>query len=43
MIAGLVHERLATAQREIVSVSRRATIEVVRIKITDVGRMALEG
>jgi hypothetical protein len=43
MIAGLVSTGLATAQREIVTVSRRATIEVVRIKITDAGRMALEG
>ena len=42
MIAGLIHDGLATAQREIVAVSRRTTIEVVRIKIADAGRMALE-
>ena len=43
MIAGLVSTGLATAQREIVTVSRRTTIEVVRIRITDTGRMALGG
>jgi hypothetical protein len=43
MIARLVNEGLATAQREIVTVSRRATIEGVRIRITDAGRIALEG
>jgi hypothetical protein len=43
MIAGLVHEGLATAQREIVTVSQCGTIEVVRVRITDAGRMALEG
>jgi hypothetical protein len=43
MIAGLVSTGLATAQREIVTVSRRTTIEVVRIRITDAGRMALGG
>jgi hypothetical protein len=43
MIAGLVHEGLATVQREIVTVSGRTTIEVVRIRITDARRMALEG
>jgi hypothetical protein len=43
MIAGLVHKGLATAQREIVTASGRTTIEVVRIRITDAGRMALEG
>jgi hypothetical protein len=43
MIAGLVHEGLATAEREIVTVSGRTTIEVVRIRITDAGRMALKG
>jgi len=43
MIAGLVHEGLATAQREIVTVSRRTTIDVVRIRISDAGRMALQG
>jgi hypothetical protein len=43
MIAGLVHEGLATAHREIVTGSRRGTIEVVRIRITEAARMALEG
>ena len=43
MIAGLVHEGLATAQREIVTVSQGGTIEVVRVRITDAGRMVLEG
>jgi hypothetical protein len=42
MIAGLVYEGLATAPREIVTASRRTTVEVVRIKITNAGRMALE-
>ncbi len=43
MLAGLVHEGLATA---IVGESDNAhgkTIEVVRIMITDAGRRALEG
>jgi hypothetical protein len=43
MIAGLINEGLAVAQREIVTGSGRAVIEVVRIRITDAGRMALEG
>jgi hypothetical protein len=38
LIAGLLHEGLATVQREVVS-----SIEMVRIKITDVGRTALGG
>jgi hypothetical protein len=42
MIAGLVSTGLVTAQREIVTVSRRTTIEVVRIRITDAGRRAIE-
>jgi hypothetical protein len=42
MIAGLVLEDLATAQREI-TLSGLATIEVVRIRITDAERMALDG
>jgi hypothetical protein len=41
MIVGLVGTGLATAQREIVS--GRTTIELVRIRITDAGRRALEG
>jgi hypothetical protein len=40
-IAGLLHQGLATAKREIVA--GRTTIEVVRIRISDAGRMALEG
>jgi hypothetical protein len=40
MITRLVDTGLATAQREIVS--GRATIEVVRIRISDAGRRALE-
>lgn len=42
MIAGLVDEGLATARREIIAASDRTTIEVVRIKISDAGRLALE-
>jgi hypothetical protein len=42
IIAGLVHEGFAMAQREIVAASKRTTIEVVRIKITVAGRVALE-
>jgi hypothetical protein len=38
LIAGLLREGLATVQREVVS-----SIEMARIKITDVGRAALEG
>jgi hypothetical protein len=37
MIAGLVHEGLAMVRREVVT-----GIEVVRFRITDAGRMALE-
>jgi hypothetical protein len=40
MIAGLVHEGLATEGPEIVS--GRTTIEVVRIRISDAGRRAIE-
>jgi hypothetical protein len=43
MIAGLIDEGLATAQREIIAASDRTTIEVSRIKISDAGRLALEG
>jgi hypothetical protein len=43
MIAGLVNEALATAQREIMAASDGTTIEVARIKISDAGRLALEG
>jgi hypothetical protein len=43
MIAGLIDEGLATAEREVVTGSGCAVIEVVRIRITDAGRMALHG
>ena len=43
MIAGLVEAGLATAQREILAASDRTTIDVVRIRISDAGRRALEG
>ena len=43
MIAGLVDEGLATAQRETMAASDRTTIEVARVKISDAGRAALEG
>jgi hypothetical protein len=36
-IAGLVHEGLTTAEREVVTGPGRAVIEVVRIRITDRG------
>jgi hypothetical protein len=43
MIAGLVDEGLATVQREIVTAPGRTTTEVVRIRISDAGRKALQG
>jgi hypothetical protein len=43
MIAGVVDKGLAEARREIVRSPGRAVIEVVRIRITDAGRMALDG
>jgi hypothetical protein len=43
MIAGLVDEGLATVQGEVVMGPSRAVIKVVRVRITDPGRMALEG
>jgi hypothetical protein len=43
MIAGLVHEGLATTAREVVTAPGRAVTEVARIRITDAGRRALEG
>ena len=42
MIAGLVEAGLVTAQREVVTGSGRTTIEVVRIRISDAGRRAIE-
>ena len=42
MLAQLVVAGLATAQRQAVKVSGE-TMEVVRFRITDVGRKALEG
>jgi hypothetical protein len=41
MITGLVHEGLATGNREIVA--SRTTIEMIRIRISDAGQTALEG
>jgi hypothetical protein len=41
MIAGLVDEGLATAEREVVTSPGRRVIEVVRIRITDAGRTVL--
>ncbi len=43
MIAGLVHEGLAMARREVATGPSRTIIEVVRIMITDAGRRAFEG
>ena len=42
MIAALVKEGLATAHRETMRMGRRK-IQVARIRITDAGRMAIEG
>jgi hypothetical protein len=42
MIAGLVDDGLATAEREVVTGPGRAVIEVVRIRISDAGRLAIE-
>jgi hypothetical protein len=42
MLAGLVRSALATAQRQTVKAGGK-TIEVVRIRITDDGRRAIEG
>jgi hypothetical protein len=42
MIAGLVHEGLAMVQREVVTGPGRAVIEMVRIRITDAGRLAVQ-
>jgi hypothetical protein len=43
IIAGLVEARLATAEREILTDSDGAPVEVVRIRISDAGRRPLEG
>jgi hypothetical protein len=43
MISGLVDEGLATTRREILGASDGTTIEVSRIRISDAGRLALEG
>lgn len=43
MIGGLVHESFATVEREVVTGPGRRIIEVVRIRIADAGRRALEG
>ena len=42
MIAGLVDAGLAKARSEIVTGPKRTKLEVVRIKISDAGRRALE-
>jgi hypothetical protein len=42
MLAGLVHDGLATAATETVRAGGRA-IEITRVKITDAGRRALKG
>jgi hypothetical protein len=42
LLAGLIDAGLATAQRQRVKVGGRTT-EVVRIRITEAGRRALEG
>jgi hypothetical protein len=41
MVAGLVRAGLATAQRETVKAGGKS-VEVVRIRITDAGRKAIE-
>jgi hypothetical protein len=41
MLAGLVHDGLATAETETVRASGRA-IEITRVKITDAGPRALK-
>jgi hypothetical protein len=43
MVAALVDAGLATAYREVVTGPGRATIEVVRIRVSDAGRRAIEG
>ena len=42
MITALVEAGLATARREIVTAPGHTTIEIVRIRISDSGRRALE-
>jgi hypothetical protein len=42
-IGGLLNEGLAMAQREVVTSPSGTTMEVVRIRISDAGRRALEG
>jgi len=42
MIASFVEGGFATAQREIVTASGHTTIEVVRIRISDAGRRAID-
>jgi len=42
LIAGLVDEGLATARREVVTSAGGTTVDVVRIRISDAGRRALE-
>ena len=42
MLAGLVHDGLATAHRQTMKVGRRK-VQFARMMITDAGRRALEG
>jgi hypothetical protein len=42
MIAGLVDDGLATAEREILATSDGTLVELIRIKISDAGRRVLE-
>jgi hypothetical protein len=42
LIVGLVDAGLAAAEREILAASDGALVELVRIRITDAGRRALE-
>jgi hypothetical protein len=43
MIAGMVDNGLAMAEREILAASDGALVELIRIRISDAGRQALEG
>ncbi len=43
MIAGLVVEGLATARQDILVASDGSMVDLVRIRISDAGRRALEG
>lgn len=43
MIAGLVDTGLARAEREMLAASDGAHVELIRIRISDAGRQAVEG